>query len=140
MPEGLDTARARQLTRDDYVDFLAYHTAQYPDAHQESWLHAYFNKIADKGYVHGVYVDDRLVSATDVPDLPYMADVVVEPGISTLASYRRRGYARTVVGALLKQWLKEGKVPLWSCNLANTGSQRLAEDLGYAKLADVITI
>ena len=140
LPEGLDTTRARQLTRDDYADFLAFHTAQFPSAHQESWLPGYFNKVAEKGYVYGVYVDGRLVSATDVPDLPYMADVVVEPGINTLPGYRRRGYARAVVGALLKQWLKEGKVPLWSCNFANTGSQRLAEGLGYAKLADVITI
>ena len=140
LPEGLDTARARQLTRDDYADFLTFHTAQYPDAHQASWLQAYFNEIADNGYIYGLYVDGRLVSATDAPDLPYMDDVVVEPGINTLPSYRRRGYARTVVGALLKQWLKEGKVPLWSCSFANTGSQRLAESLGYAKLADVITI
>jgi len=140
LPEGLDTTRARQLSRDDYADFLAFHTAQYPNAHQESWLQAYFKKIADKGYVYGIYVDGRLVSATDAPDVPYMADVVVEPGINTLPDYRRRGYARTVVGALVKRWLKEGKVPLWSCNFANTGSQRLAEGLGYAKLADVITI
>ena len=140
LPEGLGTARARQLARDDYADFLAFHTAQYPDAHQKSWLQAYFNEIADKGYVYGVYVDGRLVSATDVPDLPYMVNVVVEPGINTLPGYRRRGYARTVVGALLKQWLREGKVPLWSCDVANTGSQRLAEALGYAKLADVITV
>jgi len=140
LPEGLDTTRARQLTCDDYADFLAFHAAQHPNAHQESWLQAYFNEIADKGYVYGVYADGRLVSATDVPDLPYLADVVVEPGINTLPGYRRRGYARTVVGALLKQWLEEGKVPLWSCNFANTGSQRLAEGLGYAKLADVVTI
>ncbi|MCD6285813.1 MAG: GNAT family N-acetyltransferase [Anaerolineae bacterium] len=140
LPDGLDTTLARQLIRDDYADFLAFHTAQYPDAHQESWLQAYFNEIADKGYVYGIYADGRLVSATDVPDLPYMADVVVEPGINTLPGYRRRGYARTVVGALLKQWLREGKVPLWSCSASNVGSQRLAESLGYAKLADVITI
>ncbi len=140
LPEGLDTARARQLTRDDYADFLTFHTAQYPDAHQASWLQAYFNEIADNGYIYGLYVDGRLVSATDAPDLPYMDDVVVEPGINTLPSYRRRGYARTVVGALLKRLLGEGKVPLWSCDFANPGSQRLAEGLGYAKLADVITI
>lgn len=140
LPEELDTARARQLTRDEYAEFLAFHTAQYPNAHQETWLQAYFNEIADKGYVYGVYVDGRLVSATDAPDLPYMADVVVEPGINTLPGYRRRGYARTVAGALLELLLSEGKVPLWSCSFANTGSQRLAEGLGYVKLADVITI
>ena len=69
-----------------------------------------------------------------------MADVVVEPGINTLPGYRRRGYAQTVVGALLKQVLGDGKVPLWSCSASNVGSQRLAESLGYAQLADVITV
>jgi len=140
LPEDLDTTQARQLTCADYADFLAFHTAQYPNGQQENWLEAYFNEIAGKGYVYGVYADGRLVSATDVPDLPYMADVVIEPGINTLPGYRRRGYARTVVGALLKQWLREGKVPLWSCSAGNVGSQWLAESLGYAKLADVITV
>jgi hypothetical protein len=140
LPEGLDTTRARQLTRDDYADFLAFHTAQYPGARQENWLQAYFNGVVDKGYVYGIYEDGQLVSATDAPDLPYMVDVVVEPGINTLPGYRRRGYARTVVGALLKQVLGDGKVPLWSCSASNVGSQQLAESLGYAQLADVITV
>ena len=135
----------RDSTRDDYPDFLHFHQQQYPDANAAGWLESYFTAIADKGYVYGVYAtsvsaDQHLVSATDAPDVPYLRDHVVEPGINTLPAYRRRGYAKIVVGALLKHLLKTHKVPLWSCSSTNIASQKLAESLGYVKFADVITL
>jgi len=138
--QGLNTTLARQLTRNDYGDFLHFHRSLYPDGDQESWLEEYFNAIADKGYVHGVYVDERLVSATDAPDMPYMADVIVEIGVNTLPEFRRRGHAKAVVGASLKHLVNTEKVPIWSCGAANTASQELAESVGYVKFADVIGV
>jgi predicted GNAT family acetyltransferase len=115
-------------------------SCQYPRADQENWLEDYFNMQVDKGYVYGVYVGQQLVSATEIPDLPYMRDVVAEPGINTLSEYRRQGYAKVVVGALLKHLLKEQKTPLWFTNFGNIDSQKLAESWGYVKFADVITV
>lgn len=140
LPPDLDTTRARPLTRNDYLDFLCFHQRLYPEDNQREWLEPYFNRIADAGYVHGIYVDQQLVSATEAPDVPYMHNVIVEPGINTLPEYRQRGYATGVVGALLKRLLATDKVPIWSCDAANIASQKLAESVGYTRFADVIAL
>jgi RimJ/RimL family protein N-acetyltransferase len=140
LSSDLDTSRARQLKQGDYADFLTFHTAQYPNGEQDTWLSDYFAHRIDRGDLYGVYADGRLVSAADVPDVPYMADRVAEPGIATLAPYRRRGYAQAAAGALLKHLLSDGRVPLWSCAAHNVASRRLAENLGFIKLADLIAV
>jgi RimJ/RimL family protein N-acetyltransferase len=91
-----------------------------------------------KGYSWGVYDEHNLVSVTDAPGIPYMSDLIVEPGINTLA--RRKGYAKMACAALIKKLVKDGKVPIWSCGSRNIASAHLAETLGYKKLADVITV
>lgn len=140
LPKGLDTSKVAQLTRENYDDFLRFFRKQHPKADPEGWLEAYFNSITDKGYVYGIYEDGLLVSATDAPDMPYMSDLVVEPGIATLQDYRNRGYGKAVVGSLMIHLLRIDKVPIWSCSSTNTASQRLAESVGYRKLADVIAL
>ncbi|MBN1250305.1 MAG: GNAT family N-acetyltransferase [Anaerolineae bacterium] len=140
LPHDVDPAPARQLEDGDYADFLGFHRAHYQDADQDLWLRDYFDSLVARGYLHGVEVDGRLVCAAEVPDLPYLVDLVAEPGIATLPAYRRCGYARAAVGALLARLLDEGKTPLWSCAATNVASQRLAESLGFTKLADVITV
>lgn len=140
LPLDLSTDAAHLLSRDDYADFLAFHTALYPTADQRTWLRDYFTHLVDHGNLYGVYAGGRLVSAADLPDVPYMADLVAEPGIATLPAYRRRGYAKAAVGALLKHLLAQRKTPLWSCAAANTASDRLARSVGFENLADVITV
>jgi hypothetical protein len=140
LPTDLDTMLARQLTRDDYPDFLSFHRQLYPNSHQGEWLKAYFTQIAYAGYVHGIYVGRRLASATDAPDVPYMRELIVEPGINTLPEYRQRGYAKTVVGALIKRLLDTHKAPIWSCSATNIASQKLAASVGFVKFADVLTL
>ncbi len=140
LPSGLETGAARCLTGGDYADYLRFHQEQYPDGDQETWLEEYFMNLVAQGCIYGIYADGRLVSATDMPDVPYMADEVAEPGINTLEGYRRRGYARIVMGALLEHLLEMGRVPLWSCGAGNVASQRLAESVGFRKFADVIAV
>lgn len=36
--------------------------------------------------------------------------------------------------------LNQGKIPLWSTGVHNTASQKLAEKVGFIKLADVLTL
>lgn len=36
--------------------------------------------------------------------------------------------------------LNQGEIPLWSTGVHNTASQKLAEKVGFIKLADVLTL
>ena len=81
-----------------------------------------------------------MVSVTDAPGIPYMSDLIVEPGINTLQGYRRCGYGRIAAGAMVEYLLKNGKVPIWSCSAGNQASSRLAESIGYVRFADVLSM
>ena len=140
LPSDLDVSGVVKLTPQDYSEFLQFFKSQHPKVDTEGWHEEYFNSISDKGYVYGIYKDGRLVSATDAGDVPYMTDLIMEPGINTLEGYRKRGYAKKVVSAVISYLLDIDRVPIWSCSATNTASQRLAESLGYRKLLDVITV
>lgn len=135
----VDTSRVKQLTLQDYPAYLEFFQTQYPDSEAETWLEEYFTGMVERGYVFGVLVDGKLVSATDTPEMPYMKDILVEIGINTLPGYRRQGYATMVVVALIKKILSEQKVPIVSCAASNSASQKLAEKVGFIKFADVLT-
>lgn len=134
----VDTSHVKQLTLQDYPAYLEFFQTQYPDSEAETWLEEYFTEMVNQGYVFGVFVDGKLVSATDAPDMPYMKDILVEIGINTLPDYRNQGHATAVVIALIKKILNEQKAPIVSCSSLNLASQRLAEKVGFKKFADVV--
>jgi predicted GNAT family acetyltransferase len=96
--------------------------------------------MASKNYCHGIIPDNRLVSATDAPDMPYMRESVQEIGITTLKEYRGKGYARAACISLINELLPRNICPLWSTGENNTASDALAKSIGFEKLADVLTI
>ena len=140
LPDGLDTSPAVQLEPGQYGDYLQFFQTQHPDASPEGWLKDYYASLTDRGYTYGVYDGRRLVCATDAPDIPYMSDVIVEPGINTLAPYRRQGYAKAAVVAMLEHLLAIGKTPIWSCRATNRASAALAMGVGFVEFADVFTV
>ncbi len=69
-----------------------------------------------------------------------MPDEVQEIGINTLSDYRGKGYATVLCQSCANEIIKNGKVPQWSTAIDNVVSQKLAERVGFVKLADVITV
>lgn len=138
LPSDLDTSRAVELTAEDFPEYRRFFEAVHPGASFEG-LQEYFSSVAGRHYAYGVFQDDRLASATDAPDMPYMSDLIVEPGINTIEEYRRQGYARIAAGAMVRYLVENGKVPIWSCDAGNRASAGLAESLGYVPLAHVLT-
>ena len=137
LPSQLDISKAKQLTEQDYSDYLDFFKTMYPDSQAETWLASYFTEIVAKGYVFGLYLSEKLVSASDSPPMPYMKEKAVELGINTLPEYRNKGYGRIVFGAMLKFVTDTHKNPIVSCLSSNEASQRLIETVGFVKLADV---
>lgn len=141
LPENIDTSSARQLSREDFDKYRQFFYTQHNKVERDDvWLNKYFTRIVNQGYCFAVSVDDKLVCVTDAPDIPYMSEIIAEPGINTLAGYRKKGSAKIAVGALIKYLLSMKKVPIWSCGSSNTASAHLAESLGYRKLGVVVSL
>lgn len=60
----------------------------------------------------------------------------VEIDIATDEAYRRRGLATLTAWAFIERALQRGLTPAWSCWPGRVGSARLAEKLGFERLAD----
>ncbi|MDR2135829.1 MAG: GNAT family N-acetyltransferase [Treponema sp.] len=120
--------------------FLDFFRKNNPNDRDYSWVREYFLELASKNYCHGIILDNKLVSATDAPDMPYMQELVQEIGINTLKEYCGKGYARAACISLINELLPRNICPLWSTGENNIASDRLAKSIGFEKLADVLTI
>ncbi len=131
---------SKVLGKNDYKEYEKFFIKCNPKCSNTDWLQGYFEEMIRENLCVGVYEDGILVSCTDAPGMPYLSDEVQEIGINTLSNYRGRGYATTACQGSINEILKNGKVPQWSTSITNLASQRLAEKLGFVKIADVISI
>lgn len=131
---------SKVLGMSDYKEYEIFFKKCNPKCSNIDWLQAYFNEMICENLCVGAYEDSILVSCTDAPGMPYMSDEVQEIGINTLPNYRGRGYATIACQGSVNEIIKNGKVPQWSTDITNLASQKLAEKLGFAKLADILTI
>ncbi len=133
------TSNAVCLRKENYNDFLEFFIKSNPEC-ETDWLEEYYESFVKNGNCWGMYEDKHLVSVTDVPEVPYRKDKIVEIGITTLEGYKKRGYAKAVVGAFIKNSIKNNITPIWSCGHDNDASINLAKSVGFMPFADVITV
>ncbi|MGI6238299.1 MAG: GNAT family N-acetyltransferase [Christensenellales bacterium] len=127
-------SRACLLTADDFPAWHAFYRALFSG--DDGWMAEYYEDLAASGMAYGVFVDGWIVSATDLPSMPHMADRVREIGINTLPAHRGRGYAREACAGTLRAMLARGICPTWSARADNIASRRLAEGLGFQEFGD----
>lgn len=132
-------SEARVLAEADYKKYEAFFQNSYPGQNTE-WLSEYFYEMVRDCMCVGVFADGRLVSCTDTPEMPYMAGDVQEIGINTLREYRGRGYASAACSKCIQEILNHHKIPMWSTEIGNIASRKLAEKIGFAEFAEVIYI
>ncbi|MDF2686579.1 MAG: acetyltransferase [Clostridia bacterium] len=136
----IDTTNAVFLTKQDYILYENFFKEQNPGLITEGWLKEYFYYLCDNGLCFGIYADNKLVSATDAPFIPYMSDIISEPGINTLMNYRKMGFAKKVCAKFIKHQINLNKTTIWTCRQNNEASKNLAEALGFIKFADLFTV
>lgn len=132
-------ARARALTGADYPQYFSFFKKANPDCRDTDWLREYFDEMTAEKLCCGVFDDGLLVSCTDAPSMPYIAEKVQEIGIHTLPEYRGRGYAAAACRKCAENIVLNGKCPQWSCAASNAASVRLAQKIGFNLYADVFT-
>lgn len=131
---------SRPLTHADYYQYSGFFKNNNPHCMNIDWLDEYFHEMVKEHLCCGLFVDNRLVSCSDAPGMPYMQDAVQEIGINTLEIYKGKGYATDVCITCAKEIVESGKCPQWSTSIDNIASQRLAERVGFIKYADVLSM
>ena len=140
LAEHTHTSDVMMLNKKNYSDFFNFHCELYPAGKQETWLSSYYHRLVAKGLIFGKFIEGRLVCANDAPDIPFMSDHIIEPGINTLAAYRRQGHAAAGCGRFIRKVIEDKKVPIWSCSKKNIASDGLARKLGFEVYAEILSI
>lgn len=133
-------ALSRALTKADFQKYLTFFKNANPDCQNTNWVKAYFYEMITDHLCCGVFENNLLASCTDAPKMPYRTSEVQEIGINTLPEYRKKGYAADACALCTQNMIARGKCPLWSTSVNNIASQKLAEKIGFKKLADVLAL
>lgn len=126
---------AQVLKKADYPLYEEFFRLTSPTADPTGWLQEYFEEKAEKEYFTGYFMNGKLVSVCDAPDMPYMEDVIQHTGIVTLKNERRKGYAKLTAALAAHHLIENGICPQWECHVENVASIALAESIGYEKYA-----
>lgn len=131
---------AKTLTENDYPAYERFFKQCNPCCGNTDWLEEYFLDMTADGFCCGVMQDGILVSCTDLPSVPYMQNSVCEIGVNTLPKYRKMGYAADCCLLCAEHIIETEKCPLWSAEINNKASCRLAESIGFEKLGEYIGV
>jgi len=64
----------------------------------------------------------------------------IDIGVETGEAFRRKGYARAAVSAMIEYIIAQHKKPVWACHAQNAASGRLAESVGFVQTAECCTV
>lgn len=131
---------AKTLTENDYPAYERFFKQCNPCCENTDWLEEYFLDMTANGFCCGIMQDGILVSCTDLPSVPYMQNIVCEIGVNTLPKYRKMGYAADCSLLCAEHIIGAGKCPLWSAEISNKASRRLAKSIGFEKLGEYIGV
>lgn len=92
------------------------------------------------GIVYGIVETDRVVSVAYAHRTGLMEEKVVDLGVETAETYRRRGYAKTVVSAVTSHMTDLGGEGLYKCNASNVASIATARSVGYELYGNAVIL
>ncbi|MEW6749784.1 MAG: GNAT family N-acetyltransferase [Candidatus Latescibacterota bacterium] len=90
------------------------------------------------GIVYGVVRDGRVVSVAYAHRSGHMEGMVADLGVETAPAYRRQGFARQVVGAVVAHVARRGGEALYSCHPDNLASLATARSVGFVPYANAL--
>ena len=95
------------------------------------WEKAY-SPLLEEGGVFAIVEDRRIVSQSSAGDIPAGAANI---DVWTHEDYRGQGYGSKCVRQAVNWCIRNDRVPIYLVVTSNTGSIRLAEDLGFTRFA-----
>jgi len=86
------------------------------------------------GIAYGIVADHRVVSVAYAHRTGVMADQIADLGVETAPAYRRRGYAKTVVSAVVEEITRRGGEAYYCCRPDNHASAATPASVGFVPL------
>lgn len=83
------------------------------------------------GLVYGILEETKIVSVAYAHRTGIMEDQVADLGVETAPGYRRRGYAQTVVAAVVAEMARNGGESYYGCRPDNHASAATARSVGF---------
>ena len=83
------------------------------------------------GIAAGAVVDDNIVA---IAHTYAVNDLHADIGVSTLETWREKGFATAAASLVAQEIQTKGKVPVWSCGEDNAASLRVAQKLGFTEV------
>jgi GNAT superfamily N-acetyltransferase len=87
------------------------------------------------GSVFGVAADGKIVSVAYAHRIGDAEAQVADIGVETAEGYRRRGYAKAAVSAVVQAYLQRGGEALYGCASDNVASIATARSVGFVSYA-----
>lgn len=92
------------------------------------------------GIVYGVVADGAVVSVAFAHRSGCMEDQIADLGVETAPAHRRRGYAKTVVSAVVEHVTRGGGEARYACNPGNEASIATARSVGFVPYAIALVL
>ena len=118
----------RKLTTDDQILFDEFHKSCSKLDKEEGMV------SLEDPVVYGCIVDKKIVS---VVSLLNWGERLSDIGILTHPDYRYKGYAKSVCETLMSE---NDKLYVWRCGFDNTGSNILADSIGFTEAGESFTL
>lgn len=93
-----------------------------------------------EGILYGVVVDGQVVSTASSRPIGILEDRVVDVSIMTAPAYKRMGYAKTAVSALVEHVTKDGGEAVYIVRPENQASVATARSVGFADYGTSLTM
>lgn len=87
------------------------------------------------GIVYGVVADEKVASFAFAHRTGVLEGRVADLGVETAFAYRRRGFAKTAVSAVVEHVTRNGGEARYGCNLDNHASIATARSVGFVPYA-----
>ncbi len=85
------------------------------------------------GVVYGVVADGVVASVAYAHRAGLMEDEIADLGVATAPAYRRRGYARTAVSAVVEHFTRRSGEACYACSPDNEASRATALSVGFVR-------
>ncbi|SDD56638.1 GNAT family N-acetyltransferase [Sporomusa acidovorans] len=132
----LQSNQVRQLTKDDKNIFLNSGNKANSKTYKENKWNI-IEELVHKGRVFVYIYENRILSWAEISNIDFSGGNIV---VNTVPEYRNLGYGKLVVSEAARWCFQNNVLPIYWVDLLNNNSLRLANRIGFKKMAEELVV